>query len=145
MHSFSEIAQAMFVLLQDEERHNFITYNLDATNHTVDVVATCVENMAESDQLEILERLSQEFSLSEYLGQWDKTEILEHVVESNTYELLDWVRENKMSALVSRLTLTEREALSRSLDVSKPRLRIHADGSATLSELNIPAKYVKQS
>ena len=145
MHSFSEIAQAMFDLLQDEERHDFITDNIDATNHTVDVVATCVENMAESDQLEILERLSQDFSLSEYLGEWDKTEILEHVVESNTYELLDWVRENKMSALVSRLTLTEREALSRSLDVSKPRLRIHADGSATLSELNIPAKYVKQS
>ena len=94
MYDFNDITQAMFDLLQDDEKETFITSNIDATNQTATIITNCLEDLSTGTTVEILESISQGMELDEYLGDWDEEDLVEYVIKKYNGSILNTFLEN---------------------------------------------------
>ena len=112
-------------------------------NDTKKAFTAIIEFLPKSD---VLNELSQDMDIDDYLGDWDSTNVIEYVCNSYLSKLIHELIYEHSETLIEHLILDGEIAsrVRKELGGTTPKLtiRLHADGSATIKELKIPSENI---
>lgn len=155
MESLRDIATALLNHLDENERKELFSMHFDtvetlvvenAENNSTGLqrlMSKLVYGMTSREKRSLLDVLSENMLVGEYLGDWDGADLVEHVLDNHLGETIDELFDNNMETVVRSLNDERRkELLSYISNNNKPIIRLHADGSATIKEFTIPASHI---
>jgi hypothetical protein len=138
-----ENEDAAVIISQSELPLHMLVDRMAVTASMEDMKKSLVAIIEYIPATDILNEVSQDMGLDEYLGDWDQSELVEYVVENYPSKVVDELLDN-MEVLIKYMGEEHKTELASYIAPQQPKpvIRLHTDGSATIKELKIQKEHI---